>query len=361
MTTDREGSSVNTASRAEFWNADAGPEVKGRFLLPGICLIVVVIVTLSCETVTPVRPTPAWLTPPGLTLTAVSIFVSPHVTPFVTSSPTPLPSSSPQSLSTGTHLVLPTASWFLPASPSPVWMTATYDVRTPGRTATPTFEAAATVTPAPTPRLPAMGLAEITLPFTVQVGSSDVIVVMISSETEVTEVGLRDTGQAGVITVEVASRNGERRRIAKKIPLYPVMYAEIDAPAFAVLSRDDNAPIPRIISPAVAAAWTWTILAEKDGDQAVTVRVTRPIVIEGATYHDMVWSATETIAVLPIPPRALKDQLLDVLVSQWPALLGTGGPLGLLALFFKLKADRAEKDLKGQLTRIGERIDKLEK
>ncbi len=152
---------------------------------------------------------------------------------------------------------------------------------------------------------------------------------------------------------EAMLKDEHRARVESKIEYYPIMTAELIAPTFDTIPGDrDNR---RAFTATQVASWTWTIVAKKPGKQ-------NPITINIFTIVEdqppvLIKSTSRNVVVLDKP---LPTRMLNSLDDNWPTILGTAGPLGLLIAYLTLRANRASKELKEKVDSLEKKIKALE-
>lgn len=237
-----------------------------------------------------------------------------------------------------------------PPTPTPISPTATLAPATPTATlapATPT----ATLAPA-TPTVPAQeGRLEVTYPLKMKVEEADTVTAEIIVDPRLAQIGVYTHHITGIIET---SHSEGRERIEERIRLFPVMSAELISGHFEITSGDIN---PRRIAGGQSMAWTWTMIAKKPGIQQFTIKIFGEMTYDGDTYSTLERSITKEIEVLnkPLPARAV-DYLGENI-----AIIGTGGPIGLILAFLTYRANQANKELRRRIEELEGRMKELEK
>ncbi|MBK8899720.1 MAG: hypothetical protein IPM53_00930 [Anaerolineaceae bacterium] len=136
--------------------------------------------------------------------------------------------------------------------------------------------------------------------------------------------------------------------------LFPLMSAELNAPAFEVFpSGGNNVRLPRVISTTLPAVWTWDIIATTPGEaQVLTLNLYKEPETE-LGLPILTQSISRNIQVLP---KSRWNQLVDGLADNVLLLLGTGGPLGLLLAYLTYRTTRENERLKKEVARRREPV-----
>jgi len=223
----------------------------------------------------------------------------------------------------------------------------------PTHTPTPTTTDMPTNTPLPPTETPvSTGRLEVTYPLEMIVEEADVVTVEIIADPKYAEVGVHPSHATGVITIETS---GGRVRIEDRIRLYPVMSAELVAANFDIVQGDADAR--RAITTTYCAAWTWSVAARKPGIQKITINIFGETTIDGEKLTVLEASKSQNIEVMEKP---LPKRILDGLASNFVAIVGTGGPLGLIIAYLTFRANQANKELKDKIEKLEDKLEKLE-
>lgn len=209
---------------------------------------------------------------------------------------------------------------------------------------------------APTPtegELAPTGRLEITHPLAMVVEESGVITVEIIADPELAGIGEHQPHVTGVVRLEASYNDGERAFYEQTVELFPLMSAELNAPAFEVFpSGGDNVRLPRVISTTLPAVWTWDIIATTPGDaQIITINLYKE-----AENETAVPILTQSISrSIPVSAKSRWRQLVDGLADNVLVLLGAGGPLGLLLGYLTYRATRENEQLKREVASLNKR------
>jgi len=225
--------------------------------------------------------------------------------------------------------------------------------KTPTDTPTPT-PAASVIPPA---TLTSTGRLEITYPLTMTVDEDDIVTVEIMVDPALTQVGIYPAHVTGVITIEISTQDSRRATIEDRVTLYPVMSAELIATNFEIKQGDAN-PQRAIVAGERSAAWTWTITAKKPGLHRITINIFGHTTTNGKEFMALETSKTRNVTVLDKP---LHTRILDSLLNNLPAVIGTGGPLGLVILFLTYRMNRETKKLKDTIESLQKKVAEFEK
>ena len=204
-------------------------------------------------------------------------------------------------------------------------------------------------TPTPPDELAPTGRLEITHPLTMVVEESGVITVEIIADPALTTIGEHEPHATGVVRLDASYANGERAVYEQTVELFPLMSAELNAPAFDVFpSGGNNVRLPRVISTTLPAVWTWDVVAINPGDtQVITLNLYKePDSASGVPI--LTQSVSRNIQVVA---KSRWSQFVDGLADNVLLLLGTGGPLGLLLAFLTYRASKENERLKKQVSR----------
>lgn len=255
---------------------------------------------------------------------------------------------NPNDITAGQTLLIPEQAAAETAVPPAATLTATPP---PTATAlsqtTPEGETGDEGTAVPPDNLEPTGRLELTHPFTMMVEESGVITVEIIADPELATIGQHDPHVTGVIRIDADYIDGERARYEQTIELFPLMSAELNAPAFDVFpSGGNNVRLPRVISTTLPAVWTWDIIATTPGEtQIITVNLYKEPE-EGTSVPILTNSITRNIQVMA---KSRWSQIADGLADNVLLLLGTGGPLGLLLAFVTYRASKENERLKKEV------------
>ena len=256
---------------------------------------------------------------------------------------------NPNAISAGETLIIPEQ---LPEE------TAVPPTNTPESTATPTTESTSEGetgdegTAVPPEELEPTGRLELTHPLAMVVEESGVITVEIIADPELATIGEYEPHVTGVVRIDASYDDGERAYYEQTIELFPLMAAELNAPAFEVFpSGGDNVRLPRVISTTLPAVWTWDIIATAPGEaQVITVNLYKEPIDE-AGIPTLTQSVSRNIQVLA---KSRWRQIVDGLADNVLVLLGTGGPLGLLLGYLTYRASKENERLKKQMANYEE-------
>jgi LysM repeat protein len=247
--------------------------------------------------------------------------------------------------------------------PQEVVITAVPPTNTPLPTNTPQKEVTAdTETDDGTPTAPAelapTGRLELTHPLTMVVEESGVITVEIIADPELATIGEHEPHVTGVVRIDASYTDGERAFYEQTVELFPLMSAELNAPAFEVFpSGGNNVRLPRVISITLPAVWTWDIIATTPGKaQVITLNLYKESEAENS-----IPILTQSISRnIEVAAKSRWNQIVDSLADNVLVLLGTGGPLGLLLAYLTYRASKENERLKKQIA-YQERKEKVAK
>lgn len=213
-------------------------------------------------------------------------------------------------------------------------------------------------TPIPPDQLAPTGRLELTYPLMMAVEQSGVITVEIIADPALTEIGEYDPHVTGVVRIDASYDDGERAFYEQTVELFPLMSAELNAPAFNVFpSGGNNVRLPRVISTTLPAVWTWDIIATTPGAaQVITLNLYKEPDSE-AEVPILTQSISRNIEVTA---KSRWSQFVDGLADNVLLLLGTGGPLGLLLAYLTYRSSKENDRLKKQLARQESRNDAVE-
>ncbi|MBK7897837.1 MAG: LysM peptidoglycan-binding domain-containing protein [Anaerolineaceae bacterium] len=202
----------------------------------------------------------------------------------------------------------------------------------------------------PTPdELAPTGRLELTHPLTMVVAQSGVITVEIIADPELTAIGEHEPHVTGVVRIDASYDDGERAFYEQTVELFPLMAAELNAPAFEVFpSGGNNVRLPRVISTTLPAVWTWDIIAATPGEaQVITLNLYKEP--DSATELPIL---TQSISRnIEVVAKSRWSQFVDGLADNVLLLLGTGGPLGLLLAYLTYRATKENQQLKEKAAR----------
>ena len=252
--------------------------------------------------------------------------------------------ANPNNIAAGQVLVIPDQE-----VPTPVPLT-----DTPEPTNTPQIEPTETSsedeeTAVPPEDLEPTGRLELTHPLQMVVEESGVITVEIIADPELAEIGEHEPHITGVVRIDASYDDGERAFYEQTVELFPLMSAELNAPAFDVFpSGGSNVRLPRVISTTLPAVWTWDIIATTPGEaQVITLNLYKEPESE-LEPPILTQSISRNIQVVA---KSRWSQLVDGLADNVLLLLGTGGPLGLLLAYLTYRATRENERLKKEVAR----------
>lgn len=243
---------------------------------------------------------------------------------------------NPNAISAGETLIIPEQAAEETATPEPS------DTPIPETTETAEAESG-DGTPTPD-ELEPTGRLEITHPLSMVVEESGVITVEIIADPELATIGEHEPHVTGVVRIDASYDDGERVFYEQTVELFPLMSAELNAPAFEVFpSSGDNVRLPRVISTTLPAVWTWDIIATTPGEmQIITINLYKESESEAAVPV-LTQSVSRNIQVVA---KSRWSQIVDSLADNVLLLLGTGGPLGLLLAFLTYRATKENAQLK---------------
>jgi hypothetical protein len=252
---------------------------------------------------------------------------------------------------TPTPVLLPTDTPTVPPTNTPV---VPPSEETPGvtpRAAIPELPATPEATPTPVSK----GRLEVTYPLEMVIEEADIVTVEIIADPRLAETGIHPAYATGVIGIEISSQDGARGRIEDRIRLYPVMSAELTAGKFDITSGDVDAR--RVITTTYPTVWTWAIAATKSGMQRITINIFGEATIDEEKLTVLEMSKSRNINVVEKP---LTERILNSLVNNFVAILGAGGPLGLIITYLTRRANQADKKLKDKVESLGKKPKELE-
>jgi hypothetical protein len=210
-------------------------------------------------------------------------------------------------------------------------------------------------TPEATPTPVSKGRLEVTYPLEMVIEEADIVTVEIIADRRLAETGIHPAYATGVIGIEISSQDGARGRIEDRIRLYPVMSAELTAGKFDITSGDVDAR--RVITTTYPAVWTWAIAATKPGMQRITINIFGEATIDEEKLTVLEMSKSRNINVVEKP---LTERILNSLVNNFVAIVGAGGPLGLIITYLTRRANQADKKLKDKVESLGKKLKELE-
>ena len=198
------------------------------------------------------------------------------------------------------------------------------------------------------------GRLELTYPVSMIVEESGVITVEIIADPALAEIGEHEPHTTGIIRIDASYDDGTRAYYEQTIELFPLMAAELNAPAFDLFpSGGDNIRLPRVISTSLPAVWTWDIIATTPGQaQVITLNLYKEPDSE-AGIPILTQSISRNIEVVA---KSRWQQIVDSLADNVLLLLGTGGPLGLLLAYLTFRSSRENERLKRQVARRPEQV-----
>ncbi len=247
--------------------------------------------------------------------------------------------TNPNAISAGQVLVIPeqaVAETAVPITPT----------NTPLPTATIESDAAEE-TAVPPNELEPTGRLEITHPLAMVVEESGVITVEIIADPALATIGEHEPHVTGVVRIDASYDDGERAYYEQTINLFPLMSAELNAPAFEVFpSGGDNVRLPRVISTTLPAVWTWDVIAMTPGDaQVITINLYK----ESKVQNDLPFLTQSISRNIRVLPKSRWTQVMDGLADNVLLLLGTGGPLGLALAYLTYRATKENERLKKEV------------
>lgn len=249
--------------------------------------------------------------------------------------------TNPNAITAGQTILIPQEVTAVPPTNTPE----------PSPTTTPDIETTAESgggTPAPDELAPT-GRLELTHPLTMVVEQSGVITVEIIADPALAAIGEHEPHVTGVVRLDASYEDGERAVYEQTVELFPLMSAELNAPAFEVFpSGGNNVRLPRVISTTLPAAWTWDVIATTPGEaQVITVNLYKEP--DSATEVPiLIQSISRNIEVVA---KNRWRQFVDGLADNVLLLLGTGGPLGLILAYLTYRATKENQQLKQKAAR----------
>ncbi|MCA9916903.1 MAG: LysM peptidoglycan-binding domain-containing protein [Anaerolineales bacterium] len=213
-------------------------------------------------------------------------------------------------------------------------------------------------TPVPPDELAPTGRLELTHPLTMMVEQSGVITVEIIADPELATIGEHEPHVTGVVRLDASYEDGERAVYEQTVELFPLMSAELNAPAFEVFpSGGNNVRLPRVISTTLPAVWTWDVIATTPGEaQVITLNLYKEP--DSATELPIL---TQSISRnIEVRAKSRWNQFVDGLADNVLLLLGTGGPLGLLLAYLTYRATKENQQLKEKAARTERREETAE-
>lgn len=184
------------------------------------------------------------------------------------------------------------------------------------------------------------------------VGEAGEVTVQIMVPPELAAVGMAHVPGAVVIHRTVPDR--PRDTIRDAIQVYPVMWAELIAPNFDITADDANPR--RAVAGMPSCVWTWHLLPRNPGSQIATIKIFAEVSVENQKVSVQVKDYTFDIKVLD---RPLAGKIANYVLDNLFAILGTGGPLGLILLYLKHRADQENKRLKERIGALQKRIEEV--
>lgn len=247
---------------------------------------------------------------------------------------------NPNAITAGQTILIPQEVTAVPATNTPE----------PSPTHLPDIETTAESgggTPIPPDELAPTGRLELTHPLTMVVEQSGVITVEIIADPALATIGEHEPHVTGVVRLDASYEDGERAVYEQTVELFPLMSAELNAPAFEVFpSGGNNVRLPRVISTTLPAVWTWDIIATTPGEsQVITINLYKEAESETAV-PTLTQSISRNIEVVA---KSRWQQIVDGLANNVLLLLGTGGPLGLLLAYMTYRASRENERLKREV------------
>jgi len=251
-------------------------------------------------------------------------------------------------------MVPPTTATMLP-TPTATMVPPTTATMLPTPTATMVPPTTATMLPTPTATTPT-GRLEVTYSSEVIVEEAAVVTVEIIPDRTFNQPGI-DLAARVFSIEETRSQSKNRITITDTIRLYPVMSAELIAVNFDIIKGD--ADPRRAITPATrSVSWTWNIAAKKPGMQKITINIFGEMTIDGGKFTVLEMSKSRNVNVLEKP---LVKRIWDGLVNNLPAVIGSGGLVGLITACLTYLVTRRETGkLKETIESLERRIGELE-
>jgi LysM repeat protein len=219
---------------------------------------------------------------------------------------------------------------------------------------TPTPDPNSEATTVPPESLAPTGRVEVTYPQTMMVEEGSIITVEIIADPVLAVIEKYEPHITGVIRIDAINySDGSREHIEETINLFPLMSAELDAPAFEVSPKgNDNVRLPRVISTTLPAAWTWGIIANAPGEkQEITVNIYE----EPGNENGLPVLRKSIPFAIHVSAKGRWSQIVDGLADNVLVLLGTGGPLGLALAYLTYRANKENERLKKEVSSLNTR------
>lgn len=198
------------------------------------------------------------------------------------------------------------------------------------------------------------GRLELTHPLQMVVEESGVITVEIIADPDLAEIGEHEPHVTGIVRIDASYDDGERAFYEQTVALFPLMSAELNAPAFDVFpSGGSNVRLPRVISTTLPAVWTWDIIATTPSEAQV---ITLNLYKEPESEMELPILTQSISRNIQVVPKSRWNQLVDGLADNVLLLLGTGGPLGLLLAYLTYRATRENDRLKKEVAQRKEPV-----
>ncbi|WP_420644531.1 LysM peptidoglycan-binding domain-containing protein [Candidatus Leptofilum sp.] len=252
--------------------------------------------------------------------------------------------ANPNAITAGQTLIIPQGVAVTAVPPT--------DTPPPTPTSTPQVNATSEAedgggTPTPPEDLVPTGRLEFTHPLSMVVEESGVITVEIIADPELATIGEHEPHITGVVRIDASYDDGERAFYEQTVELFPLMSAELNAPAFEVFpSGGNNVRLPRVISTTLPAAWTWDVVATTPGEaQVITVNLYK----EPDSISEVPVLTQSISRNIQVVAKSRWSQIVDGLADNVLLLLGTGGPIGLLLAYLTYRSSKENERLKKQV------------
>jgi hypothetical protein len=197
-----------------------------------------------------------------------------------------------------------------------------------------------------------VGRLEITYPAVMKIDESDVVSVEIITDPLLDDIGANATG---LIVIEERSSHSIRKVYESKIKLYPVMYAELQAPSFDFKNMNNDAK-GQDISPGESVGWVWNLVATKPGEHVISVSIYGAYSSDEEELPNL---ANSKSLVITVKDKTFFEKTLPGITDNIVAVLGVGGPLGLLLAYLTYRHNKANQELERRNAELGEQNRKL--
>lgn len=195
--------------------------------------------------------------------------------------------------------------------------------------------------PTLTPLAIDVGRLEITYPEVMKINETDVVSVEIIIDPRLDDIGAFPANATGLISIEERSTYGIRKVYESEIKLYPVMYAELQASSFDYKDTN-NGTKGRVISPGEPIGWVWDLVATNPGEHVVSVSIYGERNSDGEEITTLAHSTSLTITV---EDKTFIEKTLTGITDNIVAVLGVGGPLGVLLAWLTYRLNKANQEL----------------